>query len=162
MVRDREEALALDAADPLAAMRDRFTIADPDLIYLDGNSLGRLPVAAEAALHESVTRRWGQDLVRAWPGWLDEPTRIGDVLAESVLGAQPGEVMVGDSTSVNLFKLAAAAAAIARATDPRRTVLVTNEANFPTDRYVLGGVAELLGMQLRLASGGRVARRGRR
>ena len=88
-------------------MRDRFVIADPDLIYLDGNSLGRLPVAAEAALRESVTQRSGaSDLVRAWPGWIDEPPRVGDVLAAGVLGAEPGEVLVGDSTTVNLFKLA--------------------------------------------------------
>jgi kynureninase len=149
-VLDREAALALDAADPLAHMRERFVVAEPDLIYLDGNSLGRLPAAAEAALHETVTQRWGRDLVRAWPGWLDEPTRVGDVLAAGVLGAEPGEVLVGDSTTVNLFKLAGAAAMAAREQDPRRTVLVTNAANFPTDRYVLGGLADLLGMRLRL------------
>ncbi len=147
---DREAALALDAADPLAPMRSRFVIADPDLIYLDGNSLGRLAVDAEAALHEAVTRQWGERLVRAWPEWIDAPTRVGDVLAAGVLGAEPGEVLVGDSTTVNLFKLAAAAARAARAADPRRTVIVTNEANFPTDRYVLGGVADLLGLRMRL------------
>jgi kynureninase len=147
---DREAALALDATDLLAPMRSRFVIAEPDLIYLDGNSLGRLPVAAGVALREAVSRQWGEQLVRAWPDWIDEPTRVGDVLAAGVLGAEPGEVMVGDSTTVNLFKLAAAAATAARDADPRRTVIVTNDTNFPTDRYVLGGVAELLGMQLRL------------
>ena len=147
---DREAALALDAADPLAPMRSRFVIADPELIYLDGNSLGRLAVDAEAALHEAVTRQWGERLVRAWPEWIDAPTRVGDVLAAGVLGAEPGEVLVGDSTTVNLFKLAAAAALAARDDDPRRTVIVTNEANFPTDRYVLGGVADLLGLRMRL------------
>jgi kynureninase len=131
----------LDTDDPLASLRSRFVVAEPDLIYLDGNSLGRLPVAAGVALREAVGRQWGEQLVRAWPDWIDEPTRVGDVLAEGVLG---------DSTSVNLFKLASAAATQARAGDPRRTVIVTNEANFPTDRYVLGGVAELLGMTLRL------------
>ncbi|HEX4019319.1 MAG TPA: aminotransferase class V-fold PLP-dependent enzyme [Frankiaceae bacterium] len=157
MPRDREAALALDAADPLAPMRSRFTIADPDLIYLDGNSLGRLPANAPAALQTAVSRQWGEDLVRAWPDWIDEITRIGDVLAEGVLGAEPGEVLVGDSTTVNLFKLAAAAAAAARGADPSRTVIVTNAANFPTDRYVLGGVADLLGMQLRLIRAGEIA-----
>jgi kynureninase len=150
VVLDREDALALDAADPLGPMRDRFVIADADLIYLDGNSLGRLPVAAEGALRESVTRRWGEDLVRAWPGWLDEPLRVGDVLAAGVLGAEPGEVLVGDSTTVNLYKLAGAAAIAARTADPRRTTLVTTASNFPTDRYVLSGLADLLGMQPRL------------
>jgi kynureninase len=131
-------------------MRERFVVADPDLIYLDGNSLGRLPVAAEAALRESVTQRWGHDLVRAWPGWLDEPTRVGDVLAAGVLGAEPGEVLVGDSTTVNLYKLAGAAAVAARNADARQTTLVTTASNFPTDRYVLAGLADLLGMRLRL------------
>jgi kynureninase len=147
---DRGAARAFDAADPLAALRSRFAIADPDLIYLDGNSLGRLPIAAEVALRDVVRSQWGERLVRAWPDWIDEPTRVGDVIAAGVLGAEPGEVLVGDSTTVNLFKVAAAAAAAARDGDPRRTVLVTNDANFPTDRYVLGGVADLLGMQLRL------------
>ena len=147
---DREAALAVDAADPLARMRSRFVIADADLIYLDGNSLGRQPIAVDAALRKVVGSQWGEQLVRAWPDWIDEPTRVGDVLAAGVLGAEPGEVLVGDSTSVNLFKLAAAAAATAREADPQRTVIVTNDANFPTDRYVLGGVADLLGMQLRL------------
>jgi kynureninase len=147
---DRKAALALDTADPLGAMRSRFVIADPDLIYLDGNSLGRLPVAAGVALNDVVRTEWGEQLVRAWPEWIDEPTRVGDVLATGVLGAEPGEVLVCDSTTVNLFKLAAAAATAARQADPRRTVLITNDANFPTDRYVLGSVADLLGMQLRL------------
>jgi kynureninase len=147
---DRATALALDVADPLAPLRSRFVIADPELIYLDGNSLGRLPVAAGVALRGAVGKQWGEQLVRAWPDWIDEPTRVGDVLAAGVLGAEPGEVLVGDSTTVNLFKLAAAAATVARERDPRRTVIVTNDANFPTDRYVLEGVAQLLGMQLRL------------
>ena len=147
---DREAALALDAADPLGPMRSRFAIADADLIYLDGNSLGRLPNASEAAMHATVQTQWGEHLVRAWPDWIDEPTRVGDVLAAGVVGAEPGEVLVGDSTTVNLFKLAGAAAAAARDTDPRRTVIVTNEGNFPTDRYVLAGVADLLGMRMHL------------
>jgi kynureninase len=150
VLEDRDAALALDVADPLAAMRSRFVVADPDLIYLDGNSLGRLPIAAKAALHEVVTAQWGEHLVRAWPGWIDEPVRVGDVLAGCVLGAETGEVLVGDSTTVNLFKLATAAAAAAREADPRRTMLVTTASNFPTDRYVLEGVADLLDMRLRL------------
>ncbi len=150
MLIDRDAALAADEADPLAHMRSRFIVTDPELIYLDGNSLGRLPVSAGPALHETVAGRWGNELVRAWSGWMDEATRVGNVLAAGVLGAEPGEVLVGDSTTVNLFKLAGAAAVAARKADPHRTTLVTTASNFPTDRYVLGGLAELLGMQLRL------------
>ena len=147
---DRASAAALDASDPLAQLRSRFVITDPDLIYLDGNSLGRLPVVAAERLHRAVADQWGHDLVRAWPGWIDEPTRVGDVLAAGVLGALPGEVLIADSTTVNLFKLAAAAAALAVENDPARRVLLTTAANFPTDRYVLAGLARFTGLEVRL------------
>ncbi len=146
----REAAAALDAADPLARFRARFVITDPSVIYLDGNSLGRLPVASAQRLRTTVDEEWGGQLVGAWSQWIDEPARVGDVLAEAVLGARPGEVLVGDSTTVNLFKLAAAAATDAHQRDPRRQVLVTTTANFPTDRFVLEGLARMLRMQLRL------------
>ncbi|HWG98285.1 MAG TPA: kynureninase, partial [Pilimelia sp.] len=126
-----DRALALDAADPLAHFRNRFLIADTDEVYLDGNSLGRLPLAARDRLREVVEREWGVDLVRGWDRWITLARRAGDVLATGVLGARPGEVVVADSTSVNLYKLAVAACA-AR---PDRRVIVTDDDNFPTDLY---------------------------
>ncbi len=148
---DRSHAEALDAADPLASLRERLSHdpAEPDLIYLDGNSLGRLPVTAPAAVRRVVEDEWGRGLVRSWasgPAWIDEPVRVGDLLATQVLGAEPGEVVVCDSTTVNLYKLAAAAI---REQPHRRTVLVERGA-FPTDRYVLAGLAEARGLDLML------------
>jgi kynureninase len=128
-------AEALDAADPLAAYRDRFVIADPETVYLDGNSLGRLPVATRERLRVAIEREWGTDLIRGWTDWIGLARRAGDVLAE-IVGARPGEVILADSTSVNLYKLASAALS-AR---PGRPVIVTDDDNFPTDRYVLSGL----------------------
>ena len=133
----RDEAAALDAQDTLATFRDRFVIADTERIYADGNSLGRLPKATVERLRAGVDE-WGSQLVTAWSQWIDLPVRVGDLLAESVLGALPGEVVVADSTTVNLYKLAAAALA------HKRGALVTDTANFPTDRYVLEGLGELV------------------
>jgi kynureninase len=134
----------LDRDDPLLGYRDRFVISDPDTIYLDGNSLGRLPRATRDRLRNVIDREWGQDLVRGWDRWIDVGRQAGDVLTELV-GAEPGEVILGDSTSVNLYKLAVAALD-AR---PDRHVIVTDEENFPTDRYVLQGIAEARGLTLR-------------
>ena len=128
---------ALDAADPLAAFRDRFVFSDPGLVYLDGNSLGRLPRATVERLAAVVGEDWGGELIRGWDHWIDEPGRVGDLLATEILGARPGEVIVSDSTTVNFYKLARAALA-ARA---GRGIVVTDRANFPTDRYVLEGLA---------------------
>jgi kynureninase len=136
----------LDAADPLAGFRDRFVIADPDVIYLDGNSLGRLPVATRDRLRHVVEAEWGENLIRGWDRWITLAREAGDVLAAGVLDAAPGEVVLSDSTSVNLYKLAAAACD-AR---PGRTVIVTDDDNFPTDRYVLQGLAASHGMTLRV------------
>jgi kynureninase len=127
----------LDAADPLARFRDRFVIQDPAVVYLDGNSLGRLPASTAARLARVVGEEWGGELIRGWDRWLDEPLRVGDRLAEAVLGARPGEVVVSDSTSVNFYKLALAALE-AR---PGRHIVLTDRANFPTDRYVIEGLA---------------------
>ena len=145
----RAAAEALDDADPLADFRRRFTGTDDDgpdrLLYLDGNSLGRLPRETPAALARVVEQQWGEGLVGSWAGWIGEATRIGDVLADGVLGARPGEVLVADSTSVNLYKLLVAGAQ-AR---PGRDVLVCTADDFPTDRYVVAGVAEARGMTVR-------------
>src|SRR5262245_20195179 len=139
----RAEAVAMDAADPLAGFRDRFVITDPQRIYLDGNSLGRLPVATRERLH-AVIEHWGEELVRGWSEWIDAPRRAGDAVAV-VLGARPGEVLVTDSTTVNLYKLVHALLDA----DPSLRTLVTTSHEFPTDRYVLEGIARARGLELR-------------
>ncbi len=141
---DRSFAEEADAADPLASFRDRF-VHDPSLIYLDGNSLGMLPLATAERITEVVRREWGGELIRAWDHWIDLPGRAGDLLGRHLLGAAPGQVVVGDSTTVNLYKLARAALD-AR---PGRGIIVTDDDNFPTDRYVLAGVAAERGAGLR-------------
>jgi kynureninase len=144
MALSRADAIALDVADPLAGFRDRFVITDPHRIYLDGNSLGRLPVVTRDRLH-AVIDRWGEELVTAWSEWIDAPLRAGDALAE-VLGAQPGEILVTDSTTVNLFKLVHALLD----GDPSLRTLATSTDEFPTDRYVLEGIARARGLELRM------------
>ena len=143
MALTREQAAEFDAADPLAGFRDRFVITDPERLYLDGNSLGRLPVATRDRLAAMVDE-WGDRLVSGWPDWIDAPARVGDALAEGVLGARAGEVLVCDSTTVNLFKLCSAALEF------RPGALVTDRANFPTDRYVLEGLARRRAAELRI------------
>jgi kynureninase len=137
---------ALDAADPLAAWRERFALPD-GVIYLDGNSLGALPRATAAALEAAVCRQWGADLITSWNkhGWLDLPGRIGAKIAR-LIGAAPQEVIVTDSISVNLVKLIAAALHLR----PGRPVVVAERGSFPTDLYVAQGLAELLGDRLEL------------
>ncbi len=140
----REGALALDAADPLARVRDRFELPD-GVIYLDGNSLGALPTGVPAALEDAVRRQWGTDLITSWNrnGWWELPGRLGDRIGRLV-GAAPGQVMCGDSTSVQLFQ---ALVALARLRPERRT-LVTDDTGFPTDQYLAESVARLLGLRL--------------
>src|SRR5690348_15372772 len=136
---ERQAALEADAADPLAHFRDRFEIADADRIYLDGNSLGRLPLATRDRL-SAMVGEWGERVVSGWPDWIDAPAQVGDLLGRELLGARAGEVLVCDSTTVNLFKLAGATA-------PTRLVVAREE--FPTDRYVLEGLASRPGVELR-------------
>jgi kynureninase len=141
----REVAAGLDAEDPLGAFRGRFLIED-DLLYLDGNSLGRLPRATLQRLGEVAEAQWGGRLVRAWSeGWMELPIQIGDRLGIAVLGAAPGQVVVGDSTTVCFYKLVSAAL---DAREDRREI-VTDVDNFPTDRYVLEGLAHARGLELR-------------
>ncbi len=145
----RERAVALDAADPLARLRDAFVCDDPDLIYLDGNSLGRLPKTTPERVARIVRDEWGRDLIRSWSHWVDLPARAGDLIGESLLGAASGQVAVSDSTTVNLYKLAVAALD-AR---PDRRTIVSDGDNFPTDRYVLEGLAAQRGLELRVVHG---------
>lgn len=133
-----------DAADELASFRDRFHRPDPELRYLDGNSLGMLPKATRERLSAFVDEEWGADLVRGWHRWDSLPLEAGDAVGE-LIGAAPGQVVVCDSITVNLYKLAVAALAA----QPGRKVLVTDARNFPSDRYVLQGAAEQRKGQLR-------------
>ena len=133
MAVSRTDALARDTADPLAGFRDRYVLDDGDRIYVDGNSLGRLPVAGRAAI-AATTEEWGRDLVGGWSRWIDAPLRAGDEIAH-LIGARPGEVIVCDSVTVNLYKLAWAAL------DVRQGAIVVHPDDFPTDRYVLAGLA---------------------
>jgi kynureninase len=135
-VSTRKAAAELDARDPLREFRDRFVI-DPDVVYLDGNSLGCLPTTTVEHLSATVAQ-WGARGVRGWDeGWLELPLEVGDRLGAAVLGAAPGQTVIGDSTTVCFYKLASAALD-AR---PGRTQIVTDTGNFPTDRYVLEGLA---------------------
>ena len=140
-----DEARLLDTNDPLAFARERFRLPN-SVIYLDGNSLGARPAGAPAALAKTAERQWGEDLIASWNkhGWIDWPTRIAAKLAP-IVGAKPSEVLVADSTSVCLFKLLTAAVG-AR---PGRKIILTQRANFPTDLYVAGGLAEMLGLTLK-------------
>lgn len=137
----RAECAELDSEDPLASYRAEFLLPD-DLIYLDGNSLGALPRGASARVREMVDVEWGQGLIRSWndAGWFDKPIALGDRLAPLV-GAESGEVVVCDSTSVNLFKVLSAALGMR----PDRRVVVSEEGSFPTDLYMLEGLTDLLG-----------------
>ena len=141
----REDAARLDSEDPLAGCRDRFHLP-AGVIYLDGNSLGAMPKGVPGRLRRAIEEEWGDGLIRSWndADWYHAPQRTGARIARLV-GAQPDEVVVTDSTSVNLFKLLVAAV---RMRAPRRVVL-SERGNFPTDVYVAQGVAELLGMELR-------------
>ena len=145
---DRGYAEGLDAADPLGGFRDRFVLDDPALIYLDGNSLGPLPRATQARIAEVVNTEWGEGLVRSWGRWIDLPLQAGDDVGRHLVGAAPGQVAVCDSTTVNLYKLVCAALDA----QPGRNVIVTDDDNFPTDRYVLQGIAAQRGCELRMIS----------
>ncbi len=139
-------ALELDQQDDLARFRDEFVIDDPDLIYLDGNSLGRLPKRTAARMREVIEKEWGERLIRGWgEGWFTAPQRIGAKIAQLV-GARADEVIVADSTSVNLFKLYLAALQ-AR---PGRRKVVTDDLNFPSDVYLLQGAVKLAGPNCQL------------
>jgi len=154
MTTDLADLRALDAADPLRPFRDRFDLPK-GLIYLDGNSLGALPKATRERLKAAVDVEWGNGLIRSWNthDWIGAPARIGDKIA-GLIGAKAGEVIVADSTSVNLFKLITAAL---RA-QPGRRVILTEPGNFPTDLYIAQGVAELIGdVEIRLAPADQIA-----
>jgi kynureninase len=144
MVTDRDYALSLDQKDPLRGFKSLFMVTDPDLCYLDGNSLGRLPLATVTAVNEFMTGEWGPEVVTGWGHWVDEAQPVGDLLGRATLGAAAGQVLVCDTTSVNFYQLALAAIN-AR---PGRKTVITDAANFPTDRYILEGIAKQLDLNL--------------
>jgi kynureninase len=148
----RDQCLARDAADPLARLRDRFALDRVDkqgIIYLDGNSLGVLPKAAVSRVREVLEDEWGLGLIRSWnsAGWITLSQRIGDKIARLV-GARPGEVVVADSTSVNLYKVLSAALAMVEVDAPDRRRIVSERTNFPTDLYIADTLARAHGFEL--------------
>jgi kynureninase len=143
-VTDREYAEELDKKDPLAHFKSQFVVGDPTMCYLDGNSLGRLPKATITAINDFMTKEWGPEVVSVWSHWVDEAQPTGDLLGEAALGAAAGQVLVCDTTSVNFYQLCLAAIH-AR---PGRKTIITDAANFPTDRYILDGIAKQFGLNL--------------
>lgn len=149
-MKTRDEALARDAADPLRALKAQFDLPE-GVIYLDGNSLGVLPKATAARVQEVIAREWGQDLIKSWntANWMHLPERVGDKIARLV-GAAPGELIVADSTSLNLYKVLAAAIRIAQADAPERKTIVSERSNFPTDLYIAESLCAQHGLALKL------------
>src|ERR1700752_1636166 len=136
----RDFATQLDRQDPLASYREQFVVNEADLIYLDGNSLGRMPKVVIGRMIKAVEEGRGTDLIRGWnKGWWEAPTRIGEKIA-SLLGAAEGQVVIGDQTSINLFKLATTALTL----HPEKTRIITDTFNFPSDLYILQGIVKLL------------------
>ena len=139
-----DAAAGLDAGDPLAPWRDEFHIVDPDLAYLDGNSLGMPPKRTISRINELMVTEWARDLIHSWEHWLDLPQRVGDRLAP-LIGARPGEVAVHDSTTVNLYQLVRAAIRLR----PDHTAIAVDPGDFPTDRYVVDAIASAEGLEVR-------------
>jgi kynureninase len=134
----------LDRKDPLNKYISEFVKNDPTLCYLDGNSLGRLPKQTIENINDFLTNEWGKELVNGWTHWIDEAQRVGDLVGEAALGAKNGQVLVTDTTSINFYR-ACKAAISAR---PGRKTIIIDEANFPTDRYILQGIAKELNLKL--------------
>lgn len=150
----RSHCQALDAQDPLAPLRRQFALPE-GVIYLDGNSLGARPVTALARAQQVIAQEWGNGLIRSWnsAGWADLSQRLGNRLAP-LIGARDGEVVITDTTSINLFKVLSAALSVQRQRQPNRKVIVSEASNFPTDLYIAEGLAELLqqGYSMRLVN----------
>ena len=143
-VTEREYALELDRNDPLAKFRDEFINNTPQICYLDGNSLGRLPKRTVTAINDFLLNEWATEVVEGWSHWIDEAQPTGDLIGRAALGAAEGQVLACDTTSVNFYQLIGAAL---QARPDRKTIIV-DAANFPTDRYILQGYADRLGLKL--------------
>ncbi|MFY8117323.1 MAG: aminotransferase class V-fold PLP-dependent enzyme, partial [Roseateles sp.] len=152
-MKTRDDALARDAADPLRGLKAQFDLP-PGTIYLDGNSLGVLPKTTAARVQEVITQEWGRDLIKAWntADWMHLPERVGDKIARLV-GAAPGELVVADSTSLNLYKVLAAALEITKTDAPQRRLIVSERSNFPTDLYIAESLCRQHGFTLKLVDG---------
>lgn len=148
----RESCVAADRQDPLAPLKARFDLP-PGVLYMDGNSLGVMPRAAAARAAEVITQEWGTGLIRSWntAGWFELPSRLGDKLA-GLLGAKAGELVITDTTSLNIFKALAASLRIQQKRQPGRRVILSERDNFPTDLYMIQGMIDLLqqGYEMRL------------
>ncbi|MBQ0936941.1 kynureninase [Ideonella paludis] len=157
MTLTRQDCLALDAADPLAPLRAQFQLPE-GVNYLDGNSLGVLPRSTGQRVAEVIQQEWGEGLIRSWnsAGWITLPQRVGDKVGRLV-GAQPGELVVADSTSINLYKVLSAALSIARVNHPERKVILSERSNFPTDLYIAQSLAAQHGMTLKLTTAEQLA-----
>lgn len=140
----RAHAIELDENDPLKHYKNEFVITDPNTCYLDGNSLGRLPHRTVKAINDFLTQEWGPEIVTGWSHWVDEAQSVGDLIGRSALGAAAGQVLACDTTSVNFYQLAAAAI---KARPDRKTIII-DAANFPTDRYIMQGLAKQFGLKL--------------
>jgi kynureninase len=149
-MKTRHDFEQMDAADPLRSLKKQFVLP-PAVIYLDGNSLGAMPFDAVERTRQVVEDEWGVGLIKSWneAGWIDLPTRIGDKIAR-LIGAGPGEVVVADSTSLNLYKVLSAALDLAAKRSPRRRVIVSERSNFPTDLYIAESLARQHGFTLEL------------
>lgn len=134
----------LDQLDKTSTFRKEFYIHDSDLIYLDGNSLGRLPKKTITDINDFMLNEWGNQLVNGWENWINEAQISGNLLGENVLGTKKGEVLVCDTTSVNFYQLCSAVVKL----NPDRKTIITDAANFPTDRYILEGIADTFGLKL--------------
>ena len=141
---NRQDAIALDSSDSLAQFKDRFVVQDPDVCYLDGNSLGRLPKATIETINDFLVNGWGAKMVDGWGEWIDKAETTGDLIGRAALGATAGQTLAMDTTSVNFYR-AVRAAINAR---PGRRTIITDEANFPTDRYIMQGIADELDLNL--------------
>lgn len=144
MMITKESVNLLDKNDLLSSYQNQFQVSDKNLCYLDGNSLGRLPLKTIEEINSFLKNEWGDQLVEGWNTWIDEAQKSGDLLARNILGANEGEVLVCDTTSVNFFQLCSA---VVKA-HPNRKSIITDAANFPTDRYILEGIADNFGLNL--------------
>jgi len=140
----KDKVLELDQNDPLASFRSEFYFTDQEICYLDGNSLGRLPLKTIEQVNSFLTTEWGNQLVDGWSHWIDQAQTAGDLLAETALGASKGQTLVCDTTSVNFYQLCVAAIKA----NPNRKKIIIDSANFPTDRYILQGIAEQFDLEL--------------